>query len=225
MRRRSELLFEHVLCGAVSAPTPLVPVRGVGAHANQSATVFDASALEATAPPSPRTLKTRAVYYLSKREHSRAELAKKLAQPTYRARQAVFVHKTDLPAAPSAELIETVLDDLQRQGFLDDTRFAQGLARKNANKHGGARVMASLGHHQLDADTTQALAQQLKDTELARCYDVWSRRFAHIDRQAMDFSQSQAALAKQGRFLMQRGFAGDAIKKVLKGWTPELEQS
>jgi SOS response regulatory protein OraA/RecX len=39
----------------------------------------------------------------------------------------------------------------------------------------------------------------------------------------MDYTESQAALGKQGRFLMQRGFSGDAVKKVLNGWLPELD--
>jgi regulatory protein len=141
--------------------------------------------------------------------------------PTYKARQKAFVHKTPLPQAPSAELIESVLDDLQQQGFLNDERFAQGLARKNASKHGAARVMASLGQHKLDTHTTQTLAATLKDSELARCYEVWSRKFEPIDRDAMDYLLAQAALGKQGRFLMQRGFNGDAVRKVLNGWVPD----
>lgn len=217
-RRRSELLSEGLLTephnqGSNQTPPP----------ANQTANggVLNLSELAETNPLNPRTLKTRAVYYLSKREHSRAELAKKLSQPTYKARQKAFVHKTELPEAPSTELIGSVLDDLQRQGFLNDERFAHGLARKNAQKHGAARVMASLGQHKLDALTSQTLAQQLKDSELPRCYDVWSKRFSHIDRGSMDFTDSQAALGKQGRFLMQRGFSGDAVKKVLNGWMPD----
>jgi regulatory protein len=219
MRRRSELLSEGLLSehsGQVFSHTPLL--AGYAASNSHSNDLQD---LVGSVAPSPRTLKTRAVYYLSKREHSRAELAKKLSQPTYKARQAAFVHKTELPAAPSAELVESVLDDLQRQGFLNDDRFAQGLARKNASKHGVARVMASLGQHKLDANTTQQLAQQLKDTELSRCYDVWARKFEPINRDELDYLQAQAALGKQGRFLIQRGFNGDAVKKVLSGWTPE----
>jgi regulatory protein len=179
--------------------------------------------LSDTPPSSPRSLKTRAVYYLSKREHSRAELAKKLVQPTYKVRQKAFVHKTELPETPSPALIESVLDDLQRQGFLNDERFAHGLVRKNAGKHGAARVMSSLGVHQLNASMTQQLAAQLKDSELPRCHDVWRKRFAHISRADMSYTESQAALGKQGRFLMQRGFGGDAVRKVLNGWQPECE--
>jgi regulatory protein len=219
MRRRSELLSEGLLSEhsrTAFSHTPLL-----AGHAASNGHSNDLQDLVGSLAPSPRTLKTRAVYYLSKREHSRAELAKKLSQPTYKARQAAFVHKTELPAMPSAELIEFVLDDLQRQGFLNDERFAQGLARKNASKHGAVRVMASLGQHKLDANTTQQLAQQLKDTELSRCYDVWARKFDPINRDELDYLQAQAAMGKQGRFLMQRGFSGDAVKKVLNGWTPE----
>jgi regulatory protein len=213
MRRRSELIAQGLLGS------------GVPLHATTQTTAVVCEPIDQaeSAAPSPRTLKTRAVYYLSKREHSRAELAKKLSQPTYKARQSAFVHKTELPAAPSTELIESVLDDLQRQGFLNDERFAQGVARKNASKHGAARVMASLGQHKLDAHTTQTIAAALKDSELARCYEVWSRKFDPVNRDAMDYLQAHAALGKQGRFLMQRGFSGDAVKKVLHGWLPESQ--
>ena len=193
MRRRSELLHEGLLSD--SPPT---------------------QALRDTA----RTLKTRAVYYLSKREHSRAELTKKLSQPTYKARQNAFVHRTELPEPPSVEDITGVLDDLQKQGFLSDERFAHSLAHKHANKHGAARVIASLGQHQLDSHTTQALATQLKSTELSRCYAVWARKFDPINRDALSYLEVQAAMGKQGRFLMQRGFNSDAVKKVIQGWTP-----
>lgn len=165
----------------------------------------------------------RAVYYLSKREHSRAELAKKLSQPTYKARQKAFAHQTDLPPAPSAQDIDAVLDDLQRQGFLNDTRFAHSLVHKNSSKHGAARVLSSLSPHKLDSATTQQLSQQLKETELMRCYDVWSKRFDTVDISQMDFTQRQAAQGKQGRFLLQRGFNSAAVRKVLDGWQPERE--
>jgi regulatory protein len=224
MRRRSELISEGLL-GSAFNQAPAAPLIGAAIGAAIGGAAFDpdddGECEPSSAAASPRTLKTRAVYYLSKREHSRAELAKKLAQPTYRARQAAFVHRTALPAAPSAEMIEAVLDDLQRQGFLNDTRFAHGLARKQASKHGAARVMAALGSHQLDANTTQQLAAQLKDSELSRCYTVWARKFDPIDRDALDYAQAQAALGKQSRFLLQRGFSGDAVKKVLNGWLPE----
>jgi regulatory protein len=221
MRRRSELLYEGSLSGQTVQTISHTPIPAAFAAGVEVANPDELECLSVSAPPSPRTLKTRAVYYLSKREHSRVELAKKLSQPTVKARQAAFVHKIELPAAPSAELIESVLDDLQRQGFLNDERFAHGLARKNAIKHGAARVMASLGQHKLDANTTQQLAQQLKESELSRCYDVWARKFDLINHDELDYLQAQAAMGKQGRFLMQRGFSGDAVKKVLNGWMPE----
>jgi regulatory protein len=205
------------------AASTFMPARSSDAAelTGENNSVDSLQALCAAAPVSPRTVKTRAVYYLSKREHSRAELAKKLSLPTYKARQKALVHKTPLPETPSAELIESVLDDLQQQGFLNDERFAHGLVRKNANKHGAARVMFSLGQHKLDIHTTQTLAATLKGSELSRCYDVWSRKFVPVDRGALDYLQAQVALGKQGRFLMQRGFNGDAVKKVLNGWTPD----
>ena len=219
MQRRSEQLIASLGMGLKTGLTLPHMKHGIAEPAAVVAPCLKDSS--ETPPPDPRSLKTRAVYYLSKREYSRAELAKKLAQPTYKARQKAFVHKMPLPETPSPAIIEVVLDDLERQGFLNDIRFAQALARQSAKKHGVARVMFNLKPHQLDASTTQQLAIQLKSTELPRCYEAWVKRFAHINRTHMDFKDSQTALGKQGRFLMQRGFSNESVKKVLNGWQPE----
>jgi regulatory protein len=190
-----------------------------------------------------RTLKTRAVYYLSKREYSRSELAKKLATPTFLAQKNALLHHTELPEPPTLDEINAVLDDLQRQGFLNDARFASSVVKRQAVKHGAARVLASLSQHKLDSAVTAQLAAELKDTELDRCYTVWAKKFdrSGIDNNnndnnnddADDLSEAlsyqlshqdkQAAIAKQGRFLMQRGFSPDAVRKVLNGWRPERD--
>ncbi len=170
-----------------------------------------------------RTLKTRAVYYLSKREYTRSELAKKLASPTYAEQKNAALNRSELPEPPSAEAIAAVLDDLARQGFLNDARFAISLVKRQSSKQGSARIMASLSQHQLDSGLTAQLADQLKDTELARCYTAWAKRYTRNDIDGLSYVDKQAALAKQGRFLMQRGFNVDAIRKVLQGWEPEID--
>ncbi len=180
---------------------------------------------DSMAPPTTqRSLKNRAVDYLSRRDYSRSELAAKLAQPSYAARQYAAMRQAAMPEPPSARQIDAVLDDLAQQGFLNDVRFAQGLAQRSASKHGTARVMAALSKHGLDSATTSGLAAQLKTSELPRCFEVWSKRFASVDLADLrdtDYCAAQAALAKQSRFLMQRGFSPDAVRKVLGGWKPD----
>jgi regulatory protein len=63
-------------------------------------------------PDTPGELKARALRYLVRREHSRAELARKLA-----------------PRAASREVLEALLDELVRRKQLSDERYAEERAR------------------------------------------------------------------------------------------------
>ena len=65
------------------------------------------------------SLKMRAVGYLSRREHARAELARKLA-----------------PHAEDPAEIEAVLDALEKEGWLSTERFAQSLVHRRASRQG-----------------------------------------------------------------------------------------
>ena len=73
------------------------------------------------------SLRARAVQLLARREHSRSELARKLA-----------------PHAQSREELETLLDDLVRQGFLSDLRYAESVARSRGARYGSQRVVQEL---------------------------------------------------------------------------------
>ena len=175
--------------------------------------------------PNNRVIKARAVYYLSKRDYSRSELTKKLATAIYVKNDSLEnIDTTDLLRYPTAEEINEVLDDLQKQDFLNDARFASSTVKRQALKYGTARVSAVLSQHQLDTHTVSNLIQELKDTELQRCYTVWLKRFNGYSinvLQLLSYPDRQAALAKQGRFLTQRGFNADVIRKVLQGWQPD----
>ncbi|MEK7696353.1 MAG: recombination regulator RecX, partial [Pseudomonadota bacterium] len=83
-------------------------------------------------PRPPLSLKARAVGYLSRREHSRAELARKLA-----------------PHAESAEEVEALLDVLERDNWLSNERFVDSLVHRRASRYGAARVLQEDKTHQL----------------------------------------------------------------------------
>ena len=80
-------------------------------------------------PPTPARLRRRALYYLERFAASRARLRLVLRRRALRDAAAL-----DLPAAPVAEAIEALLDDLERLGLLDDAAFAVGRARSLAAK-------------------------------------------------------------------------------------------
>ena len=78
-------------------------------------------------PRQPLSLKARALGYLSRREHSRAELRRKLAQH-----------------AESAEEVDALLDWLERENWLSNARFAESVVHRRAGRYGTARLMQEL---------------------------------------------------------------------------------
>ena len=146
---------------------------------------------KAKAPPKGPSLKMRAVGYLSRREHAREELARKLA-----------------PHAEDPAEVDTVLDALEKEGWLSTERFAQSLVHRRASRQGAARIVQELRQHGVDDNQVAELREQLRATEYDRALEVWKRKF---DAKPED----RAAYAKQARFLASRGFAHDVIRRIL----------
>lgn len=137
------------------------------------------------------SLKMRAVGYLSRREHAREELSRKLAA-----------------YAEDADEINAVLDVLEKEGWLSTERFAQSLVHRRASRQGAARIVQELRQHGVDDNQVAELRDQLRATEYDRALEVWKKRF---DVKPED----RAAYAKQARFLASRGFAHDVIRRIL----------
>jgi regulatory protein len=154
------------------------------------------------------------VAWLAQREHSRAELRRKLWRAAQCQPGAVSEALAESPAKDGAEEeaetkadeIERVLDALQAKGLLSDQRFADSRLRARAAGHGTQRIRAELARHGLKL-APQPL-QQLRDSELDRAARLWRRRFGQPPADA-------AEQARQMRFLAGRGFAGDVIRKVV----------
>ncbi|PQZ71498.1 recombination regulator RecX [Achromobacter sp. MYb9] len=137
------------------------------------------------------SLKMRAVGYLSRREHAREELARKLSA-----------------YADDAAEVEAVLDTLEKEGWLSTERFAQSLVHRRASRQGAARIVQELRQHGVDDVQVAELRDQLRATEYDRALEVWKKRF---DAKPAD----GAAYAKQARFLASRGFAHDVIRRIV----------
>ncbi|MFM0501204.1 recombination regulator RecX [Paraburkholderia caffeinilytica] len=144
-----------------------------------------------------RSLKGRALGYLSRREYSRSELARKLKP---------FVEETDS--------LDTVLDSLEAENWLSDSRFAESLIHRRASRLGASRIVGELKQHAVDQTLVEEASAQLRETELARAQAVWRKKFDRLPDTA-------AERAKQARFLASRGFSGATIGKILKGFDEE----
>lgn len=139
------------------------------------------------------SLKGRALRLLAGREHSRAELEKKLA-----------AHEE----APGE--LQRALDDLQARGFINEQRVVESVLHRRAARLGTARLKQELQAKGIGAEAVADAVQALRGTELDRAREVWRRKFGEPAADA-------AGRAKQMRFLAARGFAGETIRRVLGG--------
>jgi regulatory protein len=137
------------------------------------------------------SIKARALRLLAMREHSRAELERKLQ---------AYEHTT-------GELAQT-LDALEAKGLIDAQRVAESVVHRRASRLGSARIRQELRDKGLDDDTVAEALAPLLETEFERARAVWRSRFQAAPADVTD-------RARQMRFLLARGFSGDVVRRVL----------
>lgn len=147
------------------------------------------------------SLKGRALRLLSQREHSRAELQRKLA-----------------PHVQEGEDLTALLDDLEARDFISETRVVESVLHQRASRLGGNRIRQELQAKGIDPDAVQQALTRLKDTEWARAQAVWQRKFGAV-------AEDPQQRAKQVRFLVTRGFSSEITWRVVRGESPESEES
>jgi regulatory protein len=139
------------------------------------------------------SLRERALGLLARREHSRAELSRKLR-----------------PHVVAEDDLDALLDDLARRKQLSEERYAESRANALSRKFGAARIAQELRSKGLDKELAGRAAEAARSTEVERARAVWLRKF----RKA---AESREERAKQMRFLQSRGFSFDAIRAVIQG--------
>jgi regulatory protein len=137
-------------------------------------------------------LKARAMRYLARREHSRAELRAKL-----------------LPHVQEGEDADAVLDDLEKHNWLSDERAAELMVNVRRPRFGTQRIAHELRQKGIAENLIDDAIPHLKETEFDAAREVWQKRFGTLP-------QDQKEKAKQVRFLQSRGFALDVIFKLLR---------
>jgi regulatory protein len=138
------------------------------------------------------SLRVRAMRYLARREHSRAELHAKLQ-----------------PYVQEGEDLDAVLDELEKRNWLSDARAATQWVDAKRGRFGTQRIAHELRQKGIAEDLIAETLPQLKETELDAAREVWHRKFGIQPQDAKE-------KAKQVRFLQSRGFSMDVIFKVLK---------
>jgi regulatory protein len=164
-------------------------------HARHSPKPVENLGLEATQPGKRMgfqpSLKGRALRLLSQREHSRQELERKLR-----------------PFEEVPGELAQALDELQAKDFINEQRVIESVVNRRASKLGTSRLQQELQAKGLDAHAVSEALQGLRDTEVDRAREVWRKRFGEPAADAN-------ARAKQMRFLLTRGFAAEAVRRVV----------
>ncbi len=137
-------------------------------------------------------LRQKAIRLLARREHTHAELARKLA------------------AHGTPEEIATVLAEMQATQLQSDSRAAESYVRSHANRLGTARLRQNLKTRGVAGELIDThLAEGTLSDELERARAVWRKKFQDAPADAREW-------ARQARFLQGRGFSGDVIRRLLK---------
>ena len=123
-----------------------------------------------------------------RREHSRAELARKLA-----------------PHAESPASLESVLNELAIKRQLSDERYADARVHWLSRKYGAAKIRHDLKAHGV-ADAVIERVSAEGDLDRAKAILVRKYRAA---------AKTREEKAKRARFLQSRGFSYEIIRKLL----------
>lgn len=141
----------------------------------------------------PLSLKGRALRLLSGREHSRAELERKLS------------HHEEVPGS-----LAQALDELQSKGFIDEQRVIESVIHRRASRLGALRIRQELQAKGLEPQAVADAVEALRTSEVERARAVWRKKFSEPPTSPME-------RGKHMRFLAARGFSGYAIRRAVDG--------
>jgi regulatory protein len=139
----------------------------------------------------------RAMRLLESRLHSRAELSRKLDRREY-----------------GQKVIDQVLDELQRLGYVDDTRFAKtrALSAAEHKQHGRNRAVVELLKAGVERETARRAVEEVYDPHdsLAVARNLAQKKALHLRK--LDPMVARRRLAGM---LARRGFEYDVVRPVI----------
>ena len=141
----------------------------------------------------PRAVRRAAMDLLARREHSALELQRKLRQ-----------------RGADSELIAAELQKLAAEGLLCEQRYLESYVRSRAQSgRGPARIREELARRGLDRSAIEQELEQCGVDWDEQLQELWQRKFGRQPDDAREYG-------KQARFLLYRGFAADAVQRLLR---------
>ena len=141
--------------------------------------------------PEPGDLRERALRLLARREHSRAELARKLGQ-----------------AGCAQHEIASLLDEFEEKNWLSDRRFAESYVADHRARAGSVKLAYDLRQRGVSETVIEGVLSENHDTELERAHQVWQKKFGSAPADSTE-------KARQIRFMQTRGFTLETIRNIL----------
>jgi regulatory protein len=145
------------------------------------------------------SLRARALSFLARREHSHAELVRKLQ-----------------PHTEDPDELKCLLDDFEQRGWLSEKRFAEQTVTRLAVKYGVQRIAHTLREKGVSEVAIAAALADVKSNELAAARSVLRRKFSMPPA-------TKEERARQSRFLQGRGFDYDVIRRALRDTKDDSE--
>jgi regulatory protein len=136
----------------------------------------------------------RALGLLTRREHSRKELIRKLTS-----------------RGMDAAEVDSAVANLTRDGWQNDARFAESLVRaRSSGGYGPARIRAELATHGLDREAIATALDTFHGDWAEIASDLVRRRYGPVA--ALDLNQRR----KAADFLLRRGFDSASIRTAMR---------
>jgi len=142
--------------------------------------------------PEPGELRERALRLLARREHSRAELVRKLEQAGF-----------------DAGDIQSLLDEFEQKSWLSDQRFAESYVADHRARAGSIKLAYDLRQRGVSDSIIEAVLSDNRESEIDRAREVWEKKFGALPANAHK-------RARQIRFLQGRGFSQSIIQRAIK---------
>jgi regulatory protein len=143
----------------------------------------------------PARVRAKALGFLARREHAAGELRAKLIDRGY-----------------ESTAVEAVLSSLGQQKLLSDERFVQEFVAARLRRGSGPmKIREELRAKGVQGALVDEALQALKGSSVEVAATARRKRFGAT------LPKDTPERARQARFLQQRGFSMDDIRKVLKG--------
>jgi regulatory protein len=140
------------------------------------------------------SVRTSALDFLARREHSRFELQRKLIAKGF-----------------EAEAIVSVLDELVKENLLSDVRFAEAYVRMRANRgYGPVRIKQELQERGVDNEVISNALEQFAESWFENA------RTARIKKFGEKIPEIFLERAQQMKYLQYKGFHLYQIKIVMQ---------